>query len=295
MIEISKDNEKRVTYENQPDVNRTLFKNTGISQSEIAEFINKVNSITGVPSGGSSGQVLGKLSGTDFDIGWINSSGGSDSNIFPVEITLGSTSGFTPTFEEIKTVINNKTVIAFIKRGNAVYLGHITSVGTNSINFQYQVYINAVTGNIQGKIHTYDILINSSGTILEMQTISDLPLPLPYLLKLYDNWSDAYSDTPSSNLSVVSDYSDITDYINISDVGKYAKLVFGNKSGYCEYYNLVSTEVTNDGDNEVGKLIFQTISTRTNTPMLKQVTIQSTLYTYDYLEDANVTYSASAI
>lgn len=40
----------------------------------------------GVPSGGTAGQVLAKLSGTDFDTGWITPSGGGGGGIAPKKI-----------------------------------------------------------------------------------------------------------------------------------------------------------------------------------------------------------------
>lgn len=44
-------------------------------------MFNSTPAIHNVPSGGSSGQVLAKSSGTDYDVGWVNQSGGSVTDV----------------------------------------------------------------------------------------------------------------------------------------------------------------------------------------------------------------------
>ncbi len=40
------------------------------------KYVDDMFNIRGIPSGGTTGQVLGKVSNNDYDVGWVNNNGG---------------------------------------------------------------------------------------------------------------------------------------------------------------------------------------------------------------------------
>jgi len=52
-----------------------IVAGTGLGESYSSSTLTLTNTLTGVPSGGSVGQVLSKVSGTNYDIEWSTVSG----------------------------------------------------------------------------------------------------------------------------------------------------------------------------------------------------------------------------
>lgn len=84
--------------------------NDGIPASDIASGV--IPTVHNVPSGGSSGQVLGKASGTDYDVEWKTVSGGGtvDSALSPTSENPVQNKVITGVVNEISEVIVSKNL-----------------------------------------------------------------------------------------------------------------------------------------------------------------------------------------
>ena len=68
---------KKITFEDLPSTNTPIDSdNLNLLQSNIEEAIEEKQSL---PTGGTTGQVLGKNSDADYDVSWINQTGGGSS------------------------------------------------------------------------------------------------------------------------------------------------------------------------------------------------------------------------
>lgn len=103
-------------------------------------IIEAVNGVHGIPVGGTNGQVLAKASGTDYDVHWVNQSGGGGGSV-TVDSTMSSTS---------ENPVQNKVIYnALQSKANSsdipTVVSTITAGNTNPVNSVAVIaYINSL-------------------------------------------------------------------------------------------------------------------------------------------------------
>lgn len=104
-------------------------------------IIEAVEGVHGIPAGGTNGQVLAKASGTDYDVHWVNQSGGGGGGSVTVDSTMSSTS---------ENPVQNKVIYSALQsKANAsdipTVASSVTAGGTNPVNSVAVIaYINSL-------------------------------------------------------------------------------------------------------------------------------------------------------
>ena len=138
----------------------TYTPGNGISISAQNEISSTVH---GIPVGGTTGQVLAKVNGDDFNVEWVNQSGGSAGVFFA---TKGTT-----TFTEVQTALANDLYPVAVSGGWIVgVLSEIIKVGGTVTNYRFA-----------------STMYNSSGVSFQI-----------YDLNASDVWA-TYSSTPMTS------------------------------------------------------------------------------------------------
>lgn len=103
-------------------------------------IVEAVEGVHGIPAGGTNGQVLAKASGTDYDVHWVNQSGGGGGSV-TVDSTMSSTS---------ENPVQNKVIYnALQSKANSsdipTVVSTITAGNTNPVNSVAVIaYINSL-------------------------------------------------------------------------------------------------------------------------------------------------------
>lgn len=106
------------------------------ANEKIAEIDQIIDGLHTVPSGGSSGQVLAKASGTDYDVEWVNQSGGGGGNLVTPEFTSsGSAWSCDMTFAEVLAAVKDGTCTSCIVDGDETF--YLSLYHNSRIVFKY--------------------------------------------------------------------------------------------------------------------------------------------------------------
>lgn len=288
------------------------------SGDSVDETIKKISEVyepgggggSGLPEGGSAGQIVKKKSSAEGDAEWADESG---SNVDYVTFTVNRTPyscTADKTYQEVKAGLNNGKIYFALVKGE--YFANGTSNGRPNVwNLEWisgsDITFYRSIKNINARNDNYitieyqRVSLLADGTSRAEITNDRYATPKDHVvyLKLLCNNDDTYQDTPTGTFSVESGYGDIYDLfedVDSSDVT--IKLHYGNLNyeagaspDNTEVYDLVSALTTNDGETPVIAITFRTISMRNGAPVLKTVTVTDTAYTWDSLENATVTYS----
>lgn len=287
------------------------------SGDSVDETIKKISEVyepggggSGLPEGGSVGQILKKKSSAEGDAEWADENGGNvDYVTFTVNKSPYSCTA-DKTYQEVKAGLNNGKIYFALVKGE--YFANGTSYGRpnvwnlewisgSDITFYRSIKNPNASDDNHITIEYQRVSLLADGTARAAITNDGYATPKDCVkyLKLLCNDDDTYQDAPTGTFSVESDYSDI--YYLFEDVDSrkvttklhYGKLNYepGASPDNTEVYELVSALTTNDGETPVITITFQTISMRNGTPVLKTVTVTDTAYAWDSLENATVTYS----
>lgn len=265
----------------------------------------------GVPTGGTAGQVLAKNSATNYDTTWIDvSGGGGDSDLFVLSGVYGSGAWtFSHTFREVYNATQEgKNVIGVFINGDKTNI--ICRLSYRSMD--YLIFKPDLT--IEARYQPgYDYVLNNASYFYKSDntlSVSSDDISIPTVpetffgLKLYCDGSSEYQDNPSGTFTVVDPAS------MFSDMGQFRDqrpdsfmLIYGNSDsseyGYYEMYHLhditVSAGSTEGEGSDNIMVAFQTISMHSGSPILKRVTISGEMYTWVGLDEATITYTATAL
>ena len=206
-IKIGVNDEKEVTYENTPDIDRTLFPNiTEASSAEVEELSEKVDELEsaisslgeGIPSGGTTGQLLGKKSNTDYDVEWESvhdvPSGGTTGQVlkkktdtdYDVEWGNDNTGHDVPsggtTGQVLKKTNNNNYAVEWgNESGGVMWVTFTTNGNTHQADKTFSEIMTAVNDGliVIGK--------NTSGSIFNLYTYTS-----SYAMFMYSNDTAQY-------------------------------------------------------------------------------------------------------
>ena len=117
-----------ISAENEISATDTTYSaGSGISISAGNEIS---ATVVGIPEGGTTGQVLAKVNGDDFNVEWVNQSGGSGGVFFA---TKGTT-----TFTEVQTALANDLYVVVVDGGWIVaVLTEIIKIGGTITNYYF--------------------------------------------------------------------------------------------------------------------------------------------------------------
>lgn len=283
------------------------------SGDSVDETIKKISEVyepggggSGLPEGGSTGQVVKKKSSAEGDAEWADES--VDYVTFTVNKTPFSCTA-DKTYQEVKAGLNNGRIYFALVKGE--YFANGTSYGRpnvwnlewisgSDITFYRSIKNPNASDDNHITIEYQRVSLLADGTARAAITNDRYATPkdcVKYLELLCDN-SGEYQDSPTGTFSVYTDaygdisdiYFDVTGNVTIELCYGNISLEGGGRPANYEEYELVSASCTN-GETEVITLTFRTISMRNGTPVLKTVTITDTAYSWDSLENATVTYS----
>lgn len=251
----------------------------------------------GIPSGGTTGQVLKKSSGSDYATEWADESGGGGSLKVTITDRGGGIYAADKTFAEINTAYQNGSHV-FAISGNDTY--QLSYMASDAARFKRI----AVSSTVVTQIEFY---MSASGTIFRNYDRDYKTFPIR--LELANNGSYEYQDSPTGPFSVYTGVGDIGEILiavaagnNNDDYLHGVNLVFGydswdtgsGETHYAEFYRCVSA-LGSYNSPDIITLTFQTISMRSGAPVIKTVTISDESSTWDSLENATVTYSETAL
>ena len=286
------------------------------SGDSVDETIKKISEVyepggggSGLPEGGSVGQILKKKSSAEGDAEWADESGDNVDYVTFTVIKSPYSCTADKTYQEVKAGLDNGKIYFALVKGD--YFTTRTSPGPNVWNLEY-INSNEIMfsrsikdgeDSYQGviKIDRKNVILRADGTAVTISSTDRYAMPKDNVkyLHLWCNNDDTYQDSPTGTFSIESDYGDISGLFEDADSSKatvklhYGKLNYepGASPDNTEIYELVSASTTNDSETPVITIAFQTISMRNGTPVLKTVTITDTADTWDSLENATVTYS----
>lgn len=252
----------------------------------------------GLPSGGSAGQVLKKSSATNYAVEWGNASGAQ----MVVTVTRsGSTVSADKTFSEINSAYQNGSQIIALY-GSEPNIYTLNKVSSSLIEF---VYADVISSGIT----QYLIRITSSNVSNVYQNHIPSPPAHANSNPIFVIYLDE-TETPSRYRIDFSQYDDISYF-------------FGTDTSTPNRWDLVTLQLWNSGKNSyadpienadydefklthayttsstdeygnasyVGHLIFSAIAIENGQKKLKTFELVSNFDTYEYLDDATVTYS----
>ena len=240
----------------------------------------------GVPSGGTTGQVLKKSSNSDYATEWADESGGGAS----LHVTVTYSGGnyvFDKTNAEIYNAHLNGSYV-FLTNGAAIF----------ELQYVSQTEARFVQMDVTDLAASKRVFNLINGSVRATNTTFQKTVPAKF--QLVNDGSYDYQDSPTGPFSVAQ--SDIADMYYVpgavsGELGQGSILLsFGSPytessdTAIAEYYNLVSVAYE-PSDPVVVTLTFRTISMRSGSPIIKTVTISDYVDKYDYLQSATVTYS----
>lgn len=129
----------------------TYSAGSGISISAQNEISSTVH---GIPVGGTTGQVLAKVNGDDYNVEWVNQSGGSGGVFFAVKDTT--------TFSEVQTALANGLYVVVVNNGWIVaVLSEIWETGGTPTNYRF---VSILSGTEVSSFQIYDLNANDVWT-----------------------------------------------------------------------------------------------------------------------------------
>lgn len=121
----------------------------------------------GLPTGGSSGQILAKVSGTDYDVGWVNQSGGGGASLQVVSGTADNQSVSASSYVGMNIAISvpsGYTPIGVV----GIHLANASSGGGGVTLASIAQFF------IQDSTHAYVRIKNTSSTALKLAVTADV-------------------------------------------------------------------------------------------------------------------------
>jgi len=123
------------------------------------------NVVHEVPSGGSSGQVLAKASGTDYDVGWITpSAGSSDLYWCTYSTTTSAQIEAALAADQIPVVLRNDVLYVYAYKASATkhYFG---STGLSSLSYQYLIEDNGSWSSASLLLVASEVTNSTTGSV----------------------------------------------------------------------------------------------------------------------------------
>lgn len=233
----------------------------------------------GVPTGGTTGQVLKKKSGTNYDTEWGDVSGGGGSGLRVNCTKNGDTITADKTYADILAAYNNGTNVYLVVNYSLFYLFY--SVSSSNISFSHPTYDTA-TGQYY---YTDAIVFNSNGTIttnrlyFDALTLTTLPT---YLAGVGLNpWQVEFLFYYESGTMEFSSYyvpnGNVLDFFDNADYTRQAFLAVENQDAGCVdtfHSSKIWTAYEGENDDEfVGHILFSRswVSTSPNEIIIDEV------------------------
>lgn len=286
------------------------------SGDSVDETIKKITEVyepggggSGLPEGGSAGQILKKKSSAEGDAEWADESSGGG-GIFAVEFTGSDYTGSyqTPnkTFDEIYSAYQNGQTIIGIK-GSSIY--QLNYISESSITFRL-TFESSDPSNPDIKSTSIRRITWTKSDAQAVLMIFNNYSRKVLTIRLVCNDDYSYKDSPSGAFSVdIEPYQlgDIIDaYCGRSNYYSDVVLAYGpeyddwSQPAQSERYALVFADWS-ETYNDVGdpirnvSLTFKVLSTRGNTVVMKTVVVSGDVYSEAYGRDTPIAVTYSEI
>lgn len=285
-----------------------------------------------VPTGGSTGQVLTKVSGTNYDLAWTTPSGGGGSlpsggtagqflkknsstegdaswADLPEEIMQVTVTGINGSYSSDKTFLEISDAITNGKNVFARYQGYnyvLTYCDGDNVFFMRYYLLNQ-------SIIEYVIRISKQLTPPDIVVVYDVTLEVPSVPVYNDgNILIGLSDSANSGYDINCEVQDIGNFFVNDGLADFSSvtLIYNKQwydsetptNGKSEIYHLCDRYTTNQYDSTLGEyvfigyLIFKTIVREVSSTKIKTITLSDPLWDKnDFLETATVTMSEETI
>ena len=260
----------------------------------------------GIPSGGTSGQVLKKSSATDYATEWADESGGESLLVTFTQVNSSASYTADKTFAEVYTAYQNGTpILARVTYDNAIY--SLKTVTSTTIILGY-MQVNYGGGSVQDRKITF----NSDESASISSTNAVIPT-VPRVLNanpiIYVNLND--TENPPRYEVYESNIQDAVEITNSFD-GKtlvtlnYVKDSFtgamgdGSEESFEQYHlsdvHSVTTYDENEGTYSMKfHFVFTNEEVSSSGSKIKKFELVDDAFTYDNLLNATVTYSEEEI